>query len=66
MKNIITNIVGFAFWAVIIYEVKTTDSITWEDIALYTLLFIFGGALFIVDNASLKEFFKLALNKFKK
>ena len=66
MKNIITNIVGFCFWAVIIYEVKTTDSITWEDIALYTLLFIFGGALFIVDNASLKEFFKLALNKFKK
>ena len=66
MKNIITNIVGFCFWAVIIYEVKTTDSITWEDIALYTLLFIFGGALFIVDNESLKTIFKTLISKIKK
>jgi hypothetical protein len=66
MKNIITNIVGFSFWIAIIYQIQTTIEKTWVDIALYGVLFIFGGALFIVDNASLKEFFRLALNKFKK
>ena len=66
MKNFITNLIGLVFWAVIVYDIKTTESISWESIALYTMLFLFGGALFIVDNASLKEFFKLALNKFKK
>ena len=60
MKNIVTNILGFIFWVLAIYEYFNDKSMTF-----IVAFVIIGGALFLFENGNLKIVLKNIISKIK-